>query len=137
MIDSISDMLTRLRNAYAARHNEVAMPMSKIKFAIAQVLEKEGFIEKVERFQDEENKTHENMRMILKYDQISSTINKPVIEGIRQVSKQGQRIYVKKDDIHKVKNGFGISVISTSQGVMSGKNARKKGLGGELICEVW
>jgi small subunit ribosomal protein S8 len=130
-------MLTRLRNAYAARHSKVIMPMSKIKFAIAQVLVKEGFVEKVERVKDEKNEAFENICITLKYDQISSTLQKPVVEGIRQVSKQGQRIYVKKDDIHKVKNGFGISVISTSQGVMSGKEARKKGLGGELICELW
>ncbi len=137
MIDSISDMLTRLRNAYAARHDEVSIPMSKVKFAIAQVLAKEGFVEKVERVQSEKNKAFEDIRITLKYNQISSTIREPVVEGIRQISKQGQRIYVKKDDIHKVKNGFGISVISTSQGVMSGKDARKKGLGGELICELW
>jgi len=137
MIDSISDMLTRLRNAYAARHNKVTMPMSKIKFAIAQVLVKEGFIEKVERVKSEKNEAFEDICITLKYDQISSTLRKPVVNGIRQISKQGQRIYVKKDDIHKVKNGFGISVISTSQGVMSGRDARKKGLGGELICELW
>jgi len=137
MIDSISDMLTRLRNAYAARHSKVIMPMSKVKFAIAQVLVKEGFIEKVERVQSEENEIFENICITLKYDQISSILQKPAIEAIRQISKQGQRIYVKKDDIHKVKNGFGISVISTSQGVMTGKDARKKGLGGELICELW
>lgn len=137
MIDSISDMLTRLRNAYAARHSKVIMPMSKVKFAIAQVLVKEGFIEKAERVQSEENEIFENICITLKYDQISSILQKPAIEAIRQISKQGQRIYVKKDDIHKVKNGFGISVISTSQGVMTGKDARKKGLGGELICELW
>ncbi|PID52358.1 MAG: 30S ribosomal protein S8 [Candidatus Moraniibacteriota bacterium] len=137
MIDSISDMLTRIRNAHAARHAEVVMPMSKLKFAIAQVLEKEDFIDGVERVQDEDNEKFENIRITLKYDQISSTIKKPAIEGIRQISKQGQRRYVKKDDIHKVRNGYGISVISTSQGVMSGKEARKKGLGGELICELW
>jgi len=137
MIDSISDMLTRLRNAYAARHSKVIMPMSKVKFAIAQVLVKEGFIEKAERVQSEERVAFENICITLKYDQISSTLQKPVIEEIRQISKQGQRVYVKKEDIHKVKNGLGISVISTSQGVMSGRDARKKGLGGELICELW
>lgn len=137
MIDSISDMLTRLRNAYAARHSKVIMPMSKVKFAIAQVLVKEGFIEKAERVQSEEKVAFENICITLKYDQISSTLQKPVIEEIRQISKQGQRVYVKKEDIHKVKNGLGISVISTSQGVMSGRDARKKGLGGELICELW
>ena len=137
MIDSISDMLTRIRNAHAARHTEVVMPMSKLKFAIAQVLKKEEFIEGVERVQDENNEKFENIRITLKYDQISSTVKKPAIEAIRQISKQGQRRYIKKDDIHKVRNGYGISIISTSQGVMSGRDARKKGLGGELICELW
>ncbi len=137
MIDSISDMLTRIRNSSVVGHSEVVMPMSKIKFAIAEVLVKEGFIEKVERVADEDNDKFENIRITLKYDQVSSTLKKSSIEGIRQVSKQGQRVYTKQTDIHKVKNGFGISVISTSQGVMTGKNARKKGLGGEVICEVW
>ncbi len=137
MIDSISDMLTRIRNACAAGHSEVVVPMSKLKFAIAKVFEQEGFVEKVERIQDKDNEKFENIRIILKYDQISSTVKKPVISGVVQVSKQGQRTYVKKNEIHKVKNGYGISVISTSQGVMSGKEARKKGLGGELICELW
>jgi len=137
MIDPISDMLTRLRNAYAAGHSEVIMPMSKVKFAIAKVLVKEGFVEGAERVQSEEKEIFENICITLKYDKISSTLQKPVVEEIRQISKQGQRIYVKKDDIHKVKNGFGISVISTSQGVMSGRDARKRGLGGELICELW
>ncbi len=137
MIDSISDMLTRIRNAHAANHAHVVMPMSKLKFAIAQVLEKENFVEKVERVQDEMKENFENIRITLKYDQISHTVKKPVIEHIRQISKQGQRAYIKKNDIHKVRNGYGISIISTSQGVMSGKEARKKGLGGELICELW
>lgn len=137
MIDSISDMLTRIRNASAVGHAVVVVPMSKLKFAIAEVLVKEGFIEKAERTVDEKNEKHENILITLKYDQISSTVKKPVIEGIRQISKQGQRAYIKRSDIHKVRNGFGISIISTSQGVMSGKDARKKGLGGELICELW
>ncbi|XLQ20303.1 MAG: 30S ribosomal protein S8 [Candidatus Moraniibacteriota bacterium] len=137
MIDSISDMLTRLRNAYAAGHSEATMPMSKIKFAIANVLVKEGYIEKAERVKDENNEKFENIHIVLKYNQISSIQKNPAIEAIRQISKQGQRIYIKKDDIHKVRNGYGISIISTSQGVMSGKDARKKGLGGEMICELW
>ena len=137
MIDSISDMLTRLRNAYAVGHETVVMPMSKLKFSIAKVLEKEGFVDKVERVKDQKNEKFENIQLTLKYNQISSTKREPVIKGIRQVSKQGQRVYIKRDDIYKVKNGYGISVISTSQGVMSGKDAKKKGLGGEIICEVW
>jgi small subunit ribosomal protein S8 len=130
-------MLTRLRNAYAVEHSEVVMPMSKLKFAIAQVLEKEGFVEKVERIADEKNDKFENLRITLKYEQISSIAKKPAIENIKQISTQGQRSYIKKNDIHKVRNGYGISIISTSQGVMTGKDARKKGLGGEIICELW
>ena len=137
MIDSISDMLTRIRNAHAARHTVVIVPKSKLKLAIAQVLEKESFVEKVECVKDAKNEKMENIQITLKYDQVSSTVKKPAIEGIRQVSRQGQRIYVKKTDIHKVRNGYGISIVSTSQGVMSGKEARKRGLGGELICELW
>jgi small subunit ribosomal protein S8 len=130
-------MLTRIRNAYAAGHSKVVMPASKLKFAIAEVFVKENFVENVERVKDENNDKFENICITLKYDQISSTLRKPAIKGIHQISKQGQRTYIKKDDINKVKNGFGISVISTSQGVMTGKNARKKGLGGEVICELW
>lgn len=137
MIDSISDMLTRLRNAYIVQHSEVVMPMSKLKFSIAQVLQKEGFVEKVERMQNEDNEKFEDIRITLKYEQISSIAKKPAIESIRQISTQGQRSYIKKNDIHKVRNGYGISIISTSQGVMTGKDARKKGLGGEVICELW
>ena len=137
MIDSISDMLTRIRNAHAARHTVVIVPKSKLKIAIAKVLEKEGFVDKVECAKDEKNENFETIVITLKYDQISSTVKKPAIEGIQQVSRQGQRIYVKKTDIHKVRNGYGISIVSTSQGVMSGKDARKRGLGGELICELW
>lgn len=137
MIDSISDMLTRIRNAHAARHTVVIVPKSKLKLAIAQVLVKEDFVDKVECVKDEKNENLENIQITLKYDQISSTVKKPAIEGIRQMSRQGQRIYVKKTDIHKVRNGYGMSIVSTSQGVMSGKEARKRGLGGELICELW
>ncbi len=137
MIDSISDMLTRIRNAYAAGHEAVVMPMSNLRFAIAEVFAKEGFVESVQVVADEENDARKNLRIVLKYNRISSTVKKPALEGIRQISKQGQRRYVKKNDIHKVRNGYGLSVISTSQGVMSGKDARKKGLGGEFICELW
>jgi small subunit ribosomal protein S8 len=137
MIDPISDMLTRIRNAHAAGHGAVVVPMSKLKFAIAKVLEKEKLVEKVERISSEKNEKFEDIRITLKYDRVSSTVKQPMIKGIRQISKQGQRRYVKKTDIHKVRNGYGIAVVSTSQGVMSGKEARKKGLGGELICELW
>ena len=137
MIDSISDMLTRIRNAQKARHEFVLMSFSNVKMSIADVLKLEGFISDVVREKSEDNDKFENIKIVLKYKKISSTKSEPVVESIKQISKQGQRCYVRKNDINKVKNGYGISIISTSQGVMSGKDARKRGLGGELICEVW
>jgi small subunit ribosomal protein S8 len=135
MIDPISDMLTRIRNAQASRHAQVRIPASKLKLAIAHVLEREGFIEKVERETDE--KGHKYIIVTLTYVQISHARKAAKIKGIEQISKQGQRRYVRKDGLHDVKNGYGISIVSTSQGVMTGVDARRKGLGGELICRTW
>ncbi len=135
MIDPISDMLTRIRNAQASRHTQVRIPASKLKLAIAHVLEREGFIEKVERETSE--KGHVLIVITLTYVQVSHARKAAKIKGIEQVSKQGQRRYVGKDAIHDVKRGYGISIISTSQGVMTGKDARRKGLGGEFICRAW
>ncbi len=137
MVDAISDMLTRIRNAQAARHETVTMPASKIKLAIAQVLVQEGFIESVEKNVNPDNETIAELVLTLRYEQISHARKEKKIKGIKQISKQGQRVYVRSADIHKVRNGFGISIISTSQGVMSGAQARKKGLGGEMIAHVW
>jgi small subunit ribosomal protein S8 len=135
MLDPISDMLTRIRNAQRAGHKEVLIPASNLKMAIAEILEKENLIEFV-RKEKEEN--FENIIIGLKYNKSSDNNQMaPVISEIRRISKEGQRIYVGKSDIRKVKNGYGISIISTSRGVMSGKDARQNGLGGELICEVW
>lgn len=136
MIDPISDMLTRIRNAQAAFHGSVLVPASKLKFSIAQVLMKEGFIDGVERMEHPES-GHPMIKIALTYDQVSHARKQARIVGLEQVSKQGQRRYVKSVDIHEVKNGFGISVVSTSQGVMTGQSARKRGLGGEMICRAW
>lgn len=133
MLDPISDMLTRIRNAQRAGHSEVSISFSKLKLAIAKILEKEGFLESVEK---EKGDKFEKILINLKYERVNSK-RIPVISEIRRVSKEGQRSYVKKNEIKKVKNNFGISIISTSKGVMTGKEAYKKGLGGELICEVW
>ncbi|HHE45869.1 MAG TPA: 30S ribosomal protein S8, partial [Candidatus Moranbacteria bacterium] len=126
-MDKISEMLTKIRNAQMAGHKEVKIRFSKFKFALAKILEKEGFVESV--FQDK-NKT-EDMHIVLKYYQISKTQKMPAIKGIKKVSKLGQRIYVKSKDIKKVKNDFGVVVISTSKGVMAGEQSKKMGLGGE------
>jgi small subunit ribosomal protein S8 len=134
MLDPIADMLTRIRNAQRAGHREVVMPSSKLKLSIARILEKENFVEKVEK---ESEGIFENIRIGLKYIKVSQTQKDPAIREIKRVSHEGQRIYVKKEDIKKVKNGYGIAVVSTSKGVMTGRDAYRQGLGGEYLCEVW
>jgi small subunit ribosomal protein S8 len=133
-MDKIAEMLTKIRNAQAAGHPEVVFPASKLKLAIAETLLKEGFIEGV--YKEKENST-ELIRLVLKYMKKQRTGKEPAISGIKKISHLGQRIYIKKDSIKKVKNGFGVGIISTSKGVMTGEEARKMGLGGEYICEVW
>jgi small subunit ribosomal protein S8 len=128
-------MLTRIRNAQRAGRDSVSMPASKLKREIARILEKEGFILRSEKESLENNK--ENLIVWLKYIPVSLVEKAPAIHEIRRVSKEGRRVYVKKGEIKKVKNGFGMAVVSTSKGVMSGVNAYRQGLGGELLCEVW
>ena len=134
MLDPIAEMLTRIRNAQSAGHKDVVFASSKLKFAISNVLAKEGFVESVSKEKDD---AFENIKVVLKYYRVSNTQKLPAIKGIKRVSKEGQRIYVKNKDIRTVKNNFGISIISTPGGVMTGFAARKAGLGGEVICEVW
>jgi small subunit ribosomal protein S8 len=136
MLDPIADMLTRIRNAQRAGLKEVRMPFSKLKMSIAKILEERGFIELAIK----ENVAESAMsvlKIVLKYEKISNTQNDPAIREINRISHQGQRIYIKKTGIKRVKNGYGISIISTSKGIMPGDKARKMGLGGEIICEVW
>lgn len=128
MIDPIADMLTRIRNASMVKKADVLVPYSKIKFAIAQILEKEQYLKKVEVIEDK----FKELKLTLKYDN-----KKPVISSIKRVSKVGRRIYVGKDRIARVLNGYGISVLSTSRGIMTNKEAKKMGVGGEIICEVY
>lgn len=136
MLDPISDMLTRIRNAQAAGLRVVRVPLSKVKLSVAKILKEEGFVDAVEIVKTE--KKFDFMEISLRYDfDKNSNLKVPVISGIKRISKEGQRIYIKKNEIRKVKNGLGISIVSTSKGVVSGEKARKDGLGGELICEVW
>ena len=128
-IDQVADMLTRIRNAQLARKSEVVMPSSKFKVALAKLLNKKDYVREVVTFVDD-NKTY--LKVQLKY-----IYSKPAIKGIKRISKQGQRIYMNKGELPIVKNGYGMAVISTSQGLMSDQKARKNGLGGEIICEVW
>lgn len=138
MTDPITDMLNRIRNAQAVQKEAVLVPFSNIKFLLAKILEKEGYIEKVEK----KKKKKGNIKMFeitLKYDKEKDNKEKlkPAISGIKRISKQGQRIYLKSQKLKPVFGGYGISIISTSKGLMTDKEARKKKLGGEVICEIW
>jgi len=128
MTDPIADMLTRIRNASAVKKAEVAIPFSKIKMAIAQTLVKEGYLEKAEKSKDK----IPQLIITLKYEN-----RKPVIHSLKRVSKPGQRRYVKNSEINKVLNGFGIAIISTPKGIMTGWEAARNKIGGEIICEVY
>ena len=134
MLDPIAEMITRIKNAQRAGKKEVEVSASKLKLAMAKILEKEGFVGKVAK---EKNDFKEIIIINLKYNDISRTHKTPAITEIKRKSHEGQRIYVKSNKIKNIKNKFGIAIISTSQGVMTGAEARKSGLGGEYICEVW
>jgi len=114
-----------------ARHERVSIPASRLKRAVAEILVSEGYITSVQS--DVDDRGHDRIVLVLKYDREKL----PAIEGIRRVSRPGKRVYVACDKISKVRNGLGISVLSTSRGVMSDRTARTQGVGGELLCEVW
>lgn len=134
MLDPIADMLTRLRNAQAARQTVARIPASNLKLAILTLLAREGFIESVSVEEDGAKKT---ALVTLKYEQMSLTKQRSAMQNIVRVSREGCRAYVKRNEVTKVKNGYGIAILSTSQGVMTGGEAYAKGLGGEYICQVW
>ena len=134
MLDPISEMLTRIRNAQTAGLGNVTLGASKLKLALAKILEKEGFVESVTK---EKRDDFDMLKIILKYYKVSNTQKIPAIRGIRRISKEGQRIYLKSKEVGKVKNNYGIAIISTSKGVMTDHDAKKTGLGGEYVCEVW
>ena len=129
MTDPIADMLTRIRNAVRARHNDVAIPGSKQKRRIAEILKEEGFITD---YGWEEDGKQGVLSIRLKWHE-----NENAIEGLSRVSRPGQRRYAGSKDIPKVRNGLGIMIVSTPRGMMSDRAARKQGVGGELICSVW
>ena len=128
--DSVADMLTRIRNGSKAEKKWVDVPASKLKKELAQLLMEEHFIEKFDCIED--NKQGE-LRLFLKYDENEM----PIIKGIKRISRPGLRKYAQADNLPRVLNGLGIAVISTSSGVMTDRDARKKGIGGEVICHVW
>ena len=130
--DPIADMLTRIRNAGTARHPQVAMPSSKMREAIAKLLKEEGFIQDYETLPGKINST---LLIHLKYSRDRRP--EPVIVGLKRVSKPGRRAYCGKDDIPWVRSGLGVAILSTSKGLMTGRQARREGVGGEIICYVW
>lgn len=130
MSDPLADMLTRVRNGLMANFESVDIPLSNLKASVASILKKEGYIEDFQTVEDDKQGI---LKIILKYDQN----NRAVITGIQRVSKPGRRLYVKYDNIPKVMSGLGISVVSTSKGVVTDKQAREMKVGGELLCEVW
>lgn len=133
--DPIADMLTRIRNAINAGHSLVALPSSKLKVAIAKILQEEGYISHYEVV-DGKSAGQKILRIQLKY--VGERRNrKPVITGLERVSRPGRRVYTGKREIPWVLSGIGIAILSTPKGVMTGKRARQLGVGGEVICKVW
>jgi len=130
MTDPIADMLTRIRNAITARKAKVSIPSSKIKRELARVLEEEGFVSSMRFEADDKQGT---ITIELRYDQD----NRNAIQGIRRVSRPGQRAYVRSQKMPRVRSGLGIAILTTSQGIMTERAARKNKVGGELLCEVW
>ena len=128
--DPIADMLTRIRNANSSKHKTVDIPASNMKKAIANILFEEGYIKSFEEIKDN---TQGIIRITLKYDEKGAR----VIDGIKRISKPGLRVYASKDELPQVLNGLGIALISTSKGIKTDKEARKEGLGGEVLAYVW
>ena len=132
MTDPIADMLTRLRNAVSARHQRVDVPTSRFKAEIARILEQEGYISGFKHIEDGTTSTPV-IRLFLKY----GPHGEGVISGLQRVSRPGRRVYLGRDDVPKVMGGLGTSILTTSRGVMTGQAAKKAGVGGEILCNVW
>ena len=130
MTDPIADMLTRIRNGIQSRHDRVELPSSKLKVEIARILKSEGFIS---NYKVADDKIQPMLRIYLKY----SEDGEPVIHGIERISRPGRRVYRNKQEIPRVLGGLGLAIVSTSKGVLSGAEAVKNGVGGEVLCQVW
>jgi small subunit ribosomal protein S8 len=131
MTDPIADMLTRIRNAVRARHPRVDIPHSRLKEGLAEILRKEGFVDAVAVVRPKEG--FPVLRIALRY----SPDGEPLLSGLERVSRPGRRVYCSKGEIPPVLGGLGVSVLSTSRGLMSGEDCRKTGVGGEILCNVW
>jgi small subunit ribosomal protein S8 len=132
MTDPIADMLTRIRNGIQAHHDRIELPTSKLKVEVARILKSEGFIANFKEV-TEDGKPQGTLRVYLKY----SEDGEPVIHGIERVSRPGRRVYRGKEEIPAVLGGLGLAIVSTSKGVLSGTEAAKQGVGGEVLCQVW
>jgi small subunit ribosomal protein S8 len=130
LTDPVADFLTRIRNAHNARHQKLDVPASRLKAEIARILKEEGYIANVKPVEEEGRQL---LRVYLKY----GVNNEAAIRDLKRVSKPGCRVYVGKDEIRRVQGGLGISIITTPRGVMTGRQARREGVGGEILCEVW
>jgi len=140
MTDPIADMLTRIRNAVAVKKKEIILPMSKVKFAVAKILERENLVGKTDIIKkdlniskDNKNYNFDQLRIVLKYKENNSS----VINNLKKISKPGLKIYVGSDKLPRVLNNLGMAIISTSQGLMTNREARKRKIGGEVICEIY
>ena len=130
MSDPIADMLTRIRNAVSARHDYVNVPASKMKVAITKVLQDEGFVGEFEAFE-------EGPRRFIRINLAYADGHEPLLSGLKRVSRPGLRVYVQKREIPRVYNGLGIAILSTPKGVMSGQQAWRQAIGGEVLCYIW
>ena len=130
LTDPVADFLTRIRNAHNARHQKLDVPASRLKAEIARILKEEGYISNVKPVEEEGLQL---LRVYLKY----GVNNEAAIRDLKRISKPGCRVYVGKDEIRRVQGGLGISIITTPRGVMTGRQARREGVGGEILCEVW
>jgi small subunit ribosomal protein S8 len=132
MTDPISDLLTRIRNAHVSKHDRLDVPASKLKAEVCRILEETGFIRNYRQIQ-EEGAPSGKLRIFLRY----SADGQPAINHIERVSRPGRRVYTGADAIPEVRNGLGLAIVSTSQGLLSDRQARERRVGGELLCEVW
>lgn len=130
MTDPIADLLTRIRNAQLAGHASLKVPRSNIKVAIVRILKEEGF---VEGYVEENDAPHPSLKVFLRYD----AGNRGVIRGLLRISKPSRRVYVGKDEIPRVRNGLGVAILTTPRGLLTDRQARQAGVGGEVVCHVW
>jgi len=137
MNDPISDMLTRIRNAVSAKHTRVDMPASKLKAEIARILQDEGYIRGFQMVEEAAAKEGRQPRQIIRIFLKYGPHGEKVISGIERISRPGRRVYMGREDVPAVLGGLGTSILTTSRGVMTGRAARKAGVGGEVLCNVW